>query len=147
MKRRKFQREDLLNQLRGACLTIVRDPSCPDLSLRELGTLAVVASGWADTVRGLAAHLRVPKPAITRAAFSLEIAGLVRRDPDPDDGRSILITATSAGRALLVAIGQGMTENGAQPTGEDSAASEASGAQSVPENGCAPGVRLRKATP
>ena len=40
---------------------------------------------------------------MTRLVAALEDDGLVAREPDPRDGRSILIRATDAGRHLLEA--------------------------------------------
>jgi DNA-binding MarR family transcriptional regulator len=55
----------------------------------------------AQTVRGLAAKLKVSKPAITRALDRLSEFDLVRRKTDPLDRRSVLVQRTAIGMAFL----------------------------------------------
>lgn len=50
----------------------------------------------------LAARLGVSKQAASKFARELEAMGLVRREPDPSDGRSSIIAFTDAGRDLVV---------------------------------------------
>jgi DNA-binding MarR family transcriptional regulator len=74
----------------------------PDLTARQLSVfLACYLEEEAQTVRGLAAALRVSKPAITRAVYRLAEFNLVRRSTDPDDRRSTLIQRTLAGAEFL----------------------------------------------
>ena len=47
----------------------------------------------------LAAHAGVTRQAITKLVDELERLDLVRRDPDPDDGRGVIIRYTDRGRA------------------------------------------------
>ena len=47
----------------------------------------------------LAAHAGVTRQAITKLVDELEQLDLVRRDPDPDDGRGVIIRYTDRGRA------------------------------------------------
>ena len=47
----------------------------------------------------LAAHAGVTRQAITKLVDELERLDLVRRDPDPDDGRGIIVRYTDRGRA------------------------------------------------
>jgi DNA-binding MarR family transcriptional regulator len=47
----------------------------------------------------LAAHADVTRQAITKLVDELERLDLVRRDPDPDDGRGVIIRYTDRGRA------------------------------------------------
>ena len=54
-----------------------------------------------QTVRGIAAVLGVPKPAVSRAVASAEKAGLVRKGEDPESRRSILVNITPAGRKMV----------------------------------------------
>ena len=58
----------------------------------------------AHTVRGLSSDLGIPRPAICRAADHLSAHGLAGRNPDPEDGRSVLIALTKKGAALLDAL-------------------------------------------
>lgn len=47
----------------------------------------------------LAAHAGVTRQAITKLVDELERLDLVRRDPDPDDGRGVIVRYTGRGRA------------------------------------------------
>ena len=47
----------------------------------------------------LAAHAGVTRQAITKLVDELERLDLVRRDPDPDDGRGVIVRYTDRGRA------------------------------------------------
>ncbi len=49
----------------------------------------------------LAAHAGVTRQAITKLVDELERLDLVRRDPDPHDGRGVIIRYTDRGRAGL----------------------------------------------
>ena len=49
----------------------------------------------------LAAHADVTRQAITKLVDELERLDLVRRDPDPDDGRGVIVRYTDRGRAVL----------------------------------------------
>ncbi len=91
----------------------------PDLSARQMALLLTVYLTQAPhTVRGLAELLKVSKPAITRAVNRLSELELVRRKPDPNDKRSVLIQRTVRGSVflrefgeLIVAAAQGEAEN------------------------------------
>jgi DNA-binding MarR family transcriptional regulator len=63
--------------------------------------LSVYLTPASHTVRGLANLLKVSKPAITRAVNRLTGLDMVRRKPDPDDKRSVLIQRTVRGSAFL----------------------------------------------
>jgi DNA-binding MarR family transcriptional regulator len=70
----------------------------PDLRFRPLGVFLICyLEPEAQTVRGLAARLRVPKPAITRALDRLSDFDLIRRKADPNDRRSVLAQRTASG--------------------------------------------------
>ena len=74
----------------------------PDLSARQMSLLlSVYLTPAPHTVRGLANLLKVSKPAITRAVNRLTGLDMVRRKPDPDDKRSVLIQRTVRGSAFL----------------------------------------------
>jgi DNA-binding MarR family transcriptional regulator len=49
----------------------------------------------------LAAREGVAPPSMTKVVAGLEQAAYVERVPDPEDGRAALISATTAGRALV----------------------------------------------
>jgi DNA-binding MarR family transcriptional regulator len=91
----------LLNVLRDTVVALVRRDG-PDLSARQLGVLLTVyLTDGPHTVRGLAAELKVSKPAITRALDRLGELDLARRKVDPMDRRSVLVQRTLKGAAFL----------------------------------------------
>jgi len=63
--------------------------------------LAALARRDSDTVRGLATALRLDGAAVTRLADRLEAKGLVQRAPDPKDGRSVRLSLSAAGTAIV----------------------------------------------
>ena len=77
-----------------------------DLSARQMSLLLTVyLTPPPHTVRGLANLLKVSKPAITRAVNRLTGMDMVRRKPDPDDKRSVLIQRTVRGFVFLREFG------------------------------------------
>lgn len=86
-----------------------------DLTARQLGVLTTLAlEPELNTVRGLAIHLRISKPAVTRALNRLEEEGLAKRRPDPTDRRSVLLAILPAGRAFLDDIEIGLLKPAAE---------------------------------
>lgn len=72
--------------------------SHPNLTSRQRAVLLTCYSeNGQQTVRGLAAKLNLPKGTISRILDRLEGFGLARRQPDPSNGRSVLIARTGAG--------------------------------------------------
>jgi len=77
---------------------------------RRLAAHGVTVSQWcllitlfneeADTVRDIARIIRLDGGAVTRLANRLEAGGLIRRQPDPADGRSVRLELTARGRSL-----------------------------------------------
>lgn len=91
----------ILAEWRDVLVASVRSDS-PDLTARQQAILfTVVLSAGPHTVRGLAAHLNVTKPAVTRAVDALEKAALVRRVRDQQDLRNVFIERTPQGTAML----------------------------------------------
>jgi DNA-binding MarR family transcriptional regulator len=93
--------EQRIHALRQTVSTLVRRDG-PDLSARQMAVfLTSYLEDESQTVRGLAADLRVSKPAITHALDRLAEFDLVRRKTDPLDRRSILVQRTMAGAGFL----------------------------------------------
>ncbi len=85
----------------------------PDLSARQMALLLTVyLTPPPHTVRGLAEALKVSKPAITRALDRLGELELVRRKPDENDRRSVLIQRTVRGSVFLREYGELVVEAG-----------------------------------
>ena len=74
----------------------------PDLTARQQAILMTVAMvRGPHTVRALAEHLQIAKPAVTRALDALERLDFVRRVKDESDLRNIFIERTQAGMTYL----------------------------------------------
>jgi DNA-binding MarR family transcriptional regulator len=87
--------------LRDTVVALVRRDGT-DLSARQLGVfLTCYLNEGGHTVRGLAAALKVSKPAITRALDRLGELNFARRKVDPLDRRSVLVQRTTKGAAFL----------------------------------------------
>lgn len=91
-----------------ALAAAIRDET-PDLSARQAAVLLVIyLEEGPHTVRGLAARLRLSKPAITRAIDRLERAGYVRRKRDEADRRNVLLQRTVRGSVFLSDFAEGL---------------------------------------
>ncbi len=103
---------------RAIVASVRRD--APDLSARQMSVLLTVyLTPPPHTVRGLAEHLKVTKPVITRAVDRLGELSFVRRKIDPSDRRSVLLQRTVKGSVflreyaeLIVSAANGETEGG-----------------------------------
>lgn len=74
----------------------------PDMTQRQLALLLhVYLAAPPHTVRGLAAELNMSKPAVTRALDRLSKLGLLKRQTDQSDKRSILVKRTVTGAVFL----------------------------------------------
>jgi len=94
-----------LNLWHRSMLAQVHD-SDPDLTVRQMALLLTVyLEPPPHTVRGLAAHLNVTKPVITRALDTMGIMGLVSRRRDERDRRNVLIQRTVKGSEYLERLG------------------------------------------
>lgn len=77
----------------------------PDLSLRQLAMLLILATEpGPHTVRGLAARLKVKKPAITRGMDRLAELGLAERLENRLDLRSPHLVAAPDGCGVAIAL-------------------------------------------
>jgi DNA-binding MarR family transcriptional regulator len=95
------QETDAVETLRGTVIALVRSDRT-DLTARQLGVfLTCYLTEVEQTVRGLAKHLNVSKPAITRALDRLAESDLIRRKADTTDRRSVLVGRTPAGSHFL----------------------------------------------
>jgi len=71
------------------------------LSAPGLSALSVLVFGGPMSVSALAAAEQVRVPTISRLVKDLEEKGLIRRKPDPDDGRAFVLHATAKGKQLM----------------------------------------------
>lgn len=73
------------------------------LTPARLSALSVLVFGGPRSVGELADAEQVTPPTMSRLAGALAEEGLVSREPDPEDGRSVVLRATEEGRRLLEA--------------------------------------------
>ena len=74
------------------------------LSAGSVSALGTVAATGPIRAGDLAAREGVAAPTLSRILATLEELGLLERAPDPQDGRSVLISVTAAGRAELAQL-------------------------------------------
>ena len=74
----------------------------PDLSETQLAALATLERHGAMTPGELAGHEKVQPPSMTRVISALVDSQLVRREPHVSDRRQVVLTATDAGRDLVI---------------------------------------------
>jgi DNA-binding MarR family transcriptional regulator len=103
-------KQDLADQLMGVLSAVMIglvSGDTPDLTMRGLSILMVTRTlPGPHTVRGFAALLDAPKPAITRTLDRLAELELIQRADDPADRRSVLLKMTKAGTAYVTKIGR-----------------------------------------
>jgi DNA-binding MarR family transcriptional regulator len=97
---------ELADKLHSAAIHLLRgvrrEDAAAGLPPAQLSALSVVVFGGPLSLGRLAEAEQVRSPTMTRIVTALETAGLVTREPHPDDARSTLVTATGAGRELLL---------------------------------------------
>jgi len=72
-----------------------------ELSLTATSVLATLERSGPGRLTVLAAREGVTQPAMTQLISRLEEADLAAREPDPADGRVVLVRMTATGRAML----------------------------------------------
>ena len=77
---------------------------CYGLTVSQCYGLKAVCEAGFLGVNDLAAALYLQKSTASRLAAGLQEAGLVERTSDPEDGRSVRLSATAAGREAYQAI-------------------------------------------
>ena len=97
----QLRQDEALEIWRDALSESVRRDG-PDLSARQMAILLTIyTSAPPHTVRGLAAGLRISKPAVTRALDRLGNLGFMLRTPDEADKRSVLLQRTVKGAVFM----------------------------------------------
>lgn len=79
----------------------LRQESSSGLSPSLTAALATIDRHGPLAPSALADLERVQRPTATRIVNGLDAAGLIVREPDPEDRRGVRITASAEGRALL----------------------------------------------
>jgi DNA-binding MarR family transcriptional regulator len=97
---------DVAARLHSAAIHLLRrlrrEDDATGLTAPRLSVLSVVVFAGPRTLGELAQAEQVRPPTMTRLVAALEAQGLVRRVPDPQDGRVTRIAPTSKGRDLLM---------------------------------------------
>ncbi|MFC4031936.1 MarR family winged helix-turn-helix transcriptional regulator [Streptomyces polygonati] len=75
-----------------------------NLTFAQLSALARIEEHGPLRLGELAAHEQVAAPSLTRTVGPLAAAGLIRKEPDPSDGRSWLVSIAPAGADVLIRI-------------------------------------------
>ncbi len=91
---------ELINQLRRM-MAETADRLSPGLLLGAYKVFTTIARKETVTISALADILMMDKGQLSRTVHQLEELGLVHRTPDPDDGRSSLLSPTAEGLARL----------------------------------------------
>jgi len=79
-----------------------REDDIGSLSAPRLSALSVIVFSGSITLGDLAAVEQVRPPTMTHIVSALEQQGLVIRKQNAEDGRSVYLSATTAGKRLLV---------------------------------------------
>jgi DNA-binding MarR family transcriptional regulator len=99
--------EEIADQLHSAAIHLLRKLRKEDegsgLNAPRLSALSVIVFGGPITLGDLAAAEQVRPPTMTRIVNALEEQGLVLRTQNAEDGRSTYLSATPAGKKLLLA--------------------------------------------
>lgn len=76
-----------------------------DLTAAQLSLLSMISDGGLR-VGDIAKNLGIKVPSATEQIIKLERAGLVTRQPDPDDSRAVQVAITQAGTAAVESSNQ-----------------------------------------
>lgn len=72
-----------------------------DLTPNQLSALGTMRRNGALTLSALAAYERVQPPSMNRTVNCLDELGMIRRVPDPDDRRQVLLHVSDAGNTMV----------------------------------------------
>ena len=96
-----FEPRDVATRLHSASIRLLRTLRRKDdgsgLSAPRLSALSVVVFGGPQSLNALASAEQVRPPTMSRIVDALVEAGLVTREADPGDRRSVRIAATAKG--------------------------------------------------
>ncbi len=72
-----------------------------DLTIDRRSLLSLLVFGGPQRMSEISRRELISLPAASRMVSSLEGSGLVERQPDPSDGRAVIVAATDAGQKLM----------------------------------------------
>jgi DNA-binding MarR family transcriptional regulator len=97
---------ELADKLHSAAIHLLRklrrEDESSGLNAPRLSALSVIVFGGPLSLGDLATAEQVRPPTMTRIVNALEAQGLVTKQRDPADARSIRLAATPPGKALLM---------------------------------------------
>jgi DNA-binding MarR family transcriptional regulator len=97
---------ELADKLHSSAIHLLRklrrEDESSGLNAPRLSALSVIVFAGPLSLSDLAAAEQVRPPTMTRIVNALEAQGLVTKQRDETDGRSIRLAATPAGKALLM---------------------------------------------
>lgn len=88
----------------GITTRVLAEEPGADLTLQQWRVLVLVADGTGPRVGDIAGRIGVSHPSASRLVRRLESAGLVRQEPDPQDGRASRVRATPLGDRVASAV-------------------------------------------
>jgi DNA-binding MarR family transcriptional regulator len=98
--------QNTADQLHSAAIHLLRKLRKEDegsgLNAPRLSALSVIVFGGPITLGDLAAAEQVRPPTMTRIVNALEAQGLILKKQNSNDGRSTYLSATSAGKRILM---------------------------------------------
>ncbi len=101
----KLRTEQAASALNSGAIHLLRSLAAIDklagLTPARLSALSVLVFAGPRSLGALAATERVAGPTMSRIVDGLARSGLAERQPDPADGRAVLIVATAAGETLM----------------------------------------------
>jgi DNA-binding MarR family transcriptional regulator len=106
MARKNFDNsQEIADRIHSAAIHLLRklrrEDDASGLNAPRLSALSVIVFAGPVTLGDLAAAEQVRPPTMTRIVGALATQGLVTRRKSANDGRSVQIAATAAGRKLL----------------------------------------------
>jgi DNA-binding MarR family transcriptional regulator len=97
--------EAVADRLHSAAIHLLRRLRVEDealgISAPRLSALSVLVFGGPTRIGSLADAEQVEPPTMTRLVDGMERDGYVRRDPDPEDRRAVVVQATAKGSRAL----------------------------------------------
>ncbi len=95
--------DEAIDDLRSAIARIARrlkaENADDQLGSTQLTVVMLLAREGPHTLGELSDFVRVTPPSMNQTVNSLASLGFVHREPDPNDGRKVLVVATKAGLA------------------------------------------------
>jgi DNA-binding MarR family transcriptional regulator len=93
--------DELTTVIEDFTTLFIRLPTVQQLGFSSLSVVHTLSRQGPMRLTALTATEQLTQPAITSLVSRLERDGLVKRRPDPSDGRAVLVTLTAAGAELV----------------------------------------------